>query len=104
MATLLDLANQKLSDATAEQAAAGTALASALTALAAAQAAKAQAAADAASIDDQQATIRRQLAVTPMPADGAALLAQLETLIVQSHAKAAQLVAADDAALAAQQA
>src|SRR6266516_3307121 len=100
--TLLDVADQRLTDAQNEQSAAATALTGAQTGLAAAQDAQAKAAAQADALESQAASIRQQLAAVPMPADGAALLEQLGQVIVQARAQQAAVIAATDAVFAAQ--
>lgn len=101
--TLLEVAEARLTAAQAEQSDAATALAGAQSTIAAAQAALAQASAQAAALDAQETALRAELAAAPMPADAAALVPQLEQLIVQARRQHTAVVAATDAVAAAQQ-
>jgi hypothetical protein len=101
--TLLDVANDRLTQATAEKNAAGTALANAQTALAAAQKAQADATDEAARLDAKVADIRVRLAAAPMPSDAQALVVELEQVIMDSRAQQAAILKAADDVNAAQQ-
>jgi hypothetical protein len=101
--TLLDVANDRLTQATAEKTAAGTALANAQSALAAAQTAQADATDEAARLDAKVAEIRVRLAAAPMPSDAQALVIELEQVIMDSRAQQAVILKAADDVNAAQQ-
>jgi hypothetical protein len=101
--TLLDVANDRLTQATAEKTAAGTALANAQTALATAQTEQSTAADAAAQLDAKAAEIRVRLAAAPMPSDAQALVIELEQVILDSRAQQAAILKAADDMNAAQQ-
>src|SRR5574341_482831 len=93
--TLVELAQQRHAAWTAARAAAQTSAAQAQTDLNAASQALAGAAAKFAEEERKAADIRAQLATITTPADGEPLLDQLEQTIVEQHAAAAAILAAE---------